>query len=105
MDIVVQQEQPPPALATASLNANNKIRTSSKHKGIVYPDISVLRCFLGVNTNFRTLTHDKMGHKQIDYLICERSIKRAYIRKGLKAWDKGYNALTKSLRNATWSAK
>jgi len=109
MDIAVQQEQPlaPPALATASVNADSTM-TSSKHKGTVYPDISALHYLLAVNTNFRTLTFANMGHNEIEYLVCaelKRSIKRAYIRQGLNAWNKGYNALLKSLRSAALQAE
>lgn len=108
IDVAVQQEQPlaPPALTTASINADSTM-TSSKHKGTVYPDISVLRYLLGVN-NFRTLTCNNMGHQEIDYLVCaelKRSIKRAYIRQGLKAWNTGYKALLDPLRNAAVQAK
>jgi len=82
--------------------------TSSKHKGTVYPDISALHYLLAVNTNFRTLTFANMGHNEIEYLVCaelKRSIKRAYIRQGLNAWNKGYNALLKSLRSAALQAE
>ncbi len=70
IDIAVQQEQPlaPPALSAASTDANRTM-TSSKHKGTVYPDVSVLR-YLVADPDFRAVSHSDMGHKAVDYLVC-----------------------------------
>lgn len=108
VDITVQQEQPlaPPALAAASVDAQTTM-TTSRHKGTVYPDISVLRYLVDANTDFRTLTRHDMGHKEVDYLVCaelKRSIKRAHIRQGLNREDEGYQALSASLRGAASQA-
>ena len=81
--------------------------TASRHKGTVYPDISVLRYLLCSNENFQTFTASNMEHRVVDYLVCaelKRSIKRAYIKQGITLWEQGYTDLTKSLRNAAIQA-
>ena len=85
VNMAVQQEQPlaPPALAILSVGADSTM-TASKHKGTVCPDISVVHYLFSVNNNL---------HEKIDYLVCaelKRSIKRAYIRRGLNSGNKGY---------------
>jgi hypothetical protein len=103
IDMAIQQEQPlaPPAFAAAAVNADSTI--TSKHKGTVYPDVFVLRYLLQVRDNFRNLTHRNMGHNEIDYLVfaeLKRSIKRAFIRKGLKVGNNGYTELLDLFRRA-----
>jgi len=108
IDLSVQQEQPlpPPSLAAASVDADGTM-TASRHKGTVYPDISILRYLLGTNKDFQTFIPKNMEHKVVDYLVCaelKRSIRRAYIKKGITLWDKGYTDLVGSLRNAALQA-
>jgi len=108
IDLSVQQEQPlpPPSLAAASVDADGTM-TASRHKGTVYPDISILRYLLGTNDDFQTFTPGKMEHKAVDYLVCaelKRSIRRAYIKKGITIWDRGYTDLVDLLRNAATQA-
>jgi hypothetical protein len=96
--MAVQQEQPlaPPALAVASVNADSTM-TAAKHKGTVYPDISVVHYLFGVNNKSRTLTYNHMNHEKIDYLVCaelKRSIKRAWIQAGF-----GSRRVTSSCQN------
>jgi len=107
IDIAVQQEQPlaPPALSAASTDADRTM-TGSKHKGTVYPDVSVLR-YLLADPNFRTLSPINMGHEAVDYLVCaelKRSVSRAHIRQGLKDSNKGHTALLTFLRGAARQA-
>ena len=105
--MAVQQEQPlaPPALAIASVVDADSTMTAAKHKGTVYPDISVVRylfCF-----KFQTLSYEDMDHEKVDYLVCaelKRSIKRAFIRQGLDSKNKGYEQLLKSMRRAAFQA-
>ena len=81
--------------------------TGSKHKGTVYPDVSVLR-YLIADPDFRTISPDNMGHEVVDYLVCaelKRSVSRAHIRQGLKDSDKGHTALLKFLRGAARQAQ
>ena len=110
ISMAVQQEQPlaPPALAVASVNADSTM-TAAKHKGTVYPDISVIRYLFGVNDKFQTLKYDDMNHEKVDYLVCaelKRSIKLAFIRQGLDPNTnlKGYEQLSKSMRKAAFQA-
>lgn len=106
IDIAVQQEQPlaSPSLAATSVDAERTM-TSSKHKGTVYPDVSVIWYLMDKNIDFRTLISTNMGHDGVDYLICaklKRSISRALVVQGLTFEDAGYKALAKSLRKAAF---
>lgn len=111
LSIAVQQEQPlaPPTLSAAATDANRTI--SSKHKGTVYPDVSVLRYLVDPDLNFRTISSKDMGHNAVDYLVCaelKRSPKRADIQQGLKSVGetrKSYKVLSKFLRAAIKQAE
>ena len=103
IDLTVQQEQPIPplALVAASQDANTTM-TTPKHKGTLYPDVSILRYVLDHPT-----LPQRMNDSNLHYLILaelKRSIRRQFILEGIDDKSPGYGMLSNFLRRACTQA-